>query len=184
LKQAFLSVVILAAACQQGPTAPTVTPDYDRADWQHWIDDDADCQDTRQEVLIEETLTTPTLDSRGCRVITGMWRDEYTGVVYTDPTDLDVDHRVPLANAHRSGGWAWDASRRRAYANDLSDRAHLVAVSASANRSKADRGPDAWRPPLRASWCHYAEAWRAAKQQWALTITADEERAMREMCSS
>ena len=180
-------IAFFAVACGTGPVGPTnVTPveipEYNRAAWQHWIDADGDCQDTRQEVLIEETLIAPTLDARGCRVVAGLWRDEYTGTIYADPSDLDVDHRVSLANAHRAGGWAWDAARKRAYANDLLRREHLVAVSASANRSKADRGPEAWRPPLRESWCHYATTWRAVKQRWTLAITADEERALRDMC--
>lgn len=111
-----------------------------------------------------------------------MWRDEYTGTVFTDPSDLDIDHRVPLANAHRSGGWAWDAIRKHAYANDLRDPEHLVAVSASANRSKSDRGPDAWRPALGDDWCKYASSWRAIKQRWTLTVSPQEEAALREMC--
>ena len=97
-------------------------------DWPQWADQDGDCQDTRQEVLIEESLIAPALDARGCRVIAGRWRDEYTGAVYTDPDDVEIDHRVPLANAHRSGGWAWDRLRKRDYANDLLDPEHLVAV--------------------------------------------------------
>jgi hypothetical protein len=188
-KRWVVILAFLAVACGSGPVAPTEVPPvqipaYNRAEWQHWIDDDGDCQDTRQEVLIEETLIAPTLDAAGCRVVSGLWRDEYTGAVYTDPSDLDVDHRVPLANVHRAGGWVWDAARKRAYANDLRQPEHLLAVSASANRSKADRGPNAWRPPLRESWCGYATTWRAVKQRWTLATTADEERALRDMCSS
>ena len=77
----------------------------------------------------------------------------------------------------------WDRSRKREYANDLSDPEHVVAVSAGANHSKSDRGPEAWRPPLRVSWCGYATTWRAVKQRWTLTINAEEERAMLDMCS-
>lgn len=157
-------------------------PAYDRDEWQHWTDLDGDCQDTKQEVLIEESLIAPMLDARACRVVSGRWRDEYTGLVFTDPNALEIDHRVPLANAHRSGGWAWDAARKRAYANDLVESAHLVAVSASVNRSKGDRGPDAWRPPLRDGWCDYSNNWRAVKQRWSLAISVGEDAALREMC--
>ena len=60
-------------------------------------------------------------DSDQCRVAEGEWDGPYTGEQFTDPSDLDVDHMVPLANAHRSGGWACGANRRkRQYANDLS----------------------------------------------------------------
>lgn len=192
IRWVFLSLALLAAACERtlplpanpaSPTAPTALPAYDRADWPQWIDQDGDCQDTRQEVLIDESLIAPALDARGCRVIAGRWRDEYTGAVYADPNDVEIDHRVPLANAHRSGGWAWDRSRKRDYANDLLDPEHLVAVSAAANRNKGDKGPDAWRPPLRENWCRYATTWRAIKQRWDLSITAEEERALGEMCS-
>ena len=183
MRRGVLALLLIAAACQQSPTAPTAIPDYDRADWQQWIDEDGDCQDTRQEVLIEESLVAATLDARRCRVVAGRWRDEYTGNVYTDPADLEIDHRVPLANAHRSGGWRWDRQRKRDYANDLFDHEHLVAVAAGENRNKGNKGPEQWRPPLRGSWCHYAAAWRAVKQRWSLTLTADEDRALREMCS-
>ena len=64
---------------------PTVVPEYDRVDWLLWIDADGDCQDTRQEVLIDESLIAPTLDPRGCRVMAGLWHDEYTGATFTDP---------------------------------------------------------------------------------------------------
>lgn len=183
-------VVLLSVTggCHNLPSAPSDIPltsvsAYSRDEWQHWIDADGDCQDTRQEVLAEESLVPPTFDARNCRVLSGLWRDEYTGRHFTNPSDLEIDHRVPLANAHRNGGWIWDAARKRAYANDLSDPDHLIAVSASANRSKSDRGPDAWRPPATDNWCHYASAWRTAKHRWNLDITASENAALTEMCS-
>ena len=188
MRWVVLLSALLAAACERSPvptTAPTSRseiPDYNRADWPQWIDVDGDCQDTRQEVLIQESLIAPTLDPRGCRVVAGRWLDEYTGVFYNNPVDVEIDHRVPLANAHRSGGWAWERSRKRDYANDLIDPEHLVAVSSVTNGSKGDKGPEAWRTPLRERWCHYATAWRSIKERWNLTLTVNEEQALREMC--
>ena len=50
---------------------PADIPDYDRGDWRHWVDQDGDCQDARQEVLIAESLVTVTFETdRQCRVAT------------------------------------------------------------------------------------------------------------------
>ena len=100
------------------------------------------CQDARREVLIEESVGLIIFtDTDQCRVDSGQWVAPFTGAVVTDPSKLDIDHLVPLANAHWSGTHAWDSDRKRAYANDLSNPAHLVAVTASANRSKGSKGP-------------------------------------------
>lgn len=154
---------------------------YVRDDWPHWIDEDGDCQDTRQEVLIAESITPVTMDPTGCRVLAGAWRDLYTGSTITEPSELDVDHLVPLANAFRSGGWAWDRTWRQLYANDLIDATHLIAVSASANRQKGDKGPDQWRPEATTAWCAYSAAWTRVKQRWRLTATEAENAALAEL---
>ena len=61
-------------------------PQYDRAEWRHWIDEDSDCQDTRQEVLIEESRIEITFTSDGiCRVSQGQWFGSFTGTTVTEP---------------------------------------------------------------------------------------------------
>ena len=79
------------------------------------------------EVLIEESLTPVTFKTdKGCRVVSGNWLGAYSGDVFTDASLLDIDHLVPLKEAHESGGFDWDADRRRDYANDLSDPTPLL----------------------------------------------------------
>jgi hypothetical protein len=97
---------------------------------------------------------------------------------------LDVDHMVPLKNAHLSGGWAWDAATKRRYANVLADTPHLIAVTASANRSKGAKSPDQWKPPNTAYWCTYATDWVGVKTTWGLTVTRAEAEALTTMLAT
>lgn len=124
---------------------------------------------------------TVTLSLNGCDVVSGRWVDIYTGQAFTDPSLLDIDHMVPLANAHRSGGAGWDAGQKRDFANHLAITDALVAVSASANRSKSDRSPDQWLPPNGFIHCRYATAWVDVKYEWALTVTSAERDKLQEI---
>jgi len=167
-------VIGVAAKLEALRTAAPDTSPYNRDSWPHWIDADGDCQDTRDEVLIIESTIAVTLSANGCDVVAGRWVDIYTNQVFTDPSLLDIDHMVPLANAHRSGGASFDTARKSAFANYLAIDDALIAVSASANRSKGDNSPDQWLPPNGASHCRYATAWVDVKSQWTLTVTVAE----------
>ena len=115
---------------------------YKRSDYRHWIDADSDCQSTRNEVLIEESLIPVGFKtSSGCIVLSGRWNGPYTGQVFTDPGKLDADHVVPLLEAHESGAWAWSKEKKKRYANYLKNENHIIAVSLHANRSKKQRDP-------------------------------------------
>lgn len=159
------------------PTPPPTVP-YSRDLYGGWTDADGDCQDTRQEVLIAESITPVQLDPRGCRVVSGTWLDPFTGQTFTNPSDLDIDHFIPLAEAHRSGAERWPPELRRQFANDLSFPGSLFAVSASANRSKGDRDPAGWLPPNQAFQCEYVRAWIIAKAYWRLVMDTRERAAV------
>ena len=120
-------------------------------------------------------------DAGKCRVASGAWVGPYTGEQFNDLGRLDIDHMVPLGNAHQSGGWAWSATEKRRYANDLSYENHLIAVQASANRSKGSKSPADWRPPDRGYWCQYAVNWIVIKNTWRLTSTGPEAETLGEM---
>lgn len=152
----------------------TDIPVYDRDDWEHWSDFDGDCQDTRQEILIQYSLLPVVFeDSSECEVEAGHWIGLFSGEVFTDPSDVDIDHVVPLQNAHLSGGWAWSAEKKEAYANDL-EPGHLLPVKDNLNQSKGSRGPEAWLPPNQTAGCTYGALWRRVKERWELTMTAAE----------
>jgi hypothetical protein len=174
-------LVLSFVACE--PTSDqsggAVGREYDRKEWQHWIDEDRDCQDTRTEVLIAEaTGRVKFEDERECKVARGEWRCPYTGELIREPDALDIDHMVPLGNTHRSGGDAWGSDKRREYANDLSRDEHLVAVARGANRSKSDRGPEDWLPPNPEFRCEYVQIWVDTKQRWDLRMTPEEQAAV------
>lgn len=134
-----------------------------------WADSNGDCQDTRQEVLVDRGkrigLTTNT-----CRVTQGVWVGPYTGKRYTDPSDLHIDHVVPLAEAHRSGARSWSSSKRRRFANDMYN---LWAVDKGENMSKGAREPHNWLPEK--NQCDYILRWIKVKNEWGLSFDRREE---------
>ncbi|MFC3994310.1 HNH endonuclease family protein [Nocardiopsis sediminis] len=150
---------------------------YERNAFRHWVDTDSDGCNTRYEVLIEEAVTAPVVDAR-CQLQGGEWTSYYDGVTHSDPRRLDIDHMVPLAEAWDSGASAWDADRRRDYANDLGDPRSLVAVTAAANRSKADQDPATWLPPSAEVHCRYISEWVAVKLRWGLAADPAEQDAL------
>ena len=165
--------------------APGDIPEYNRDEWKHWIDSDSDCQNSRAEVLIEESLGSVGFrDDRECAVDTGQWLDRFTGETILVARDLDIDHFVPLKNAHDSGGWSWTSEQKEAFANDLTFDGHLIAVTASANRSKGAKGPEEWQPTNNDYLCEYAVNWITVKANWGLSANPDEWAALEEMLTN
>ena len=182
-----------SAATTTVPVAPTTTPSanqtaaavgrlpalaaaaeadggvaYDRDLYGGWTTVRSGCN-TRCAVLEDE------------RRADGTWLSWYDGMVTSEASQLDIDHMVPLAEAHTSGAWQWSSSRKRSYANDLVHPQALAAVSASSNRSKGSRDPSEWRPPDGSAWCRYATDWVTVKTAWGLTADRAEIRALQEM---
>ncbi|MDA9727431.1 HNH endonuclease family protein [Acidimicrobiaceae bacterium] len=150
-------------------------PEYDRDDWNHWIDENGDCQNTRHEVLIEESFESVIYtNDTYCSVSTGKWFGYYTGQYYYNASDLDIDHFIPLKNAHQSGGYSWSSTKKEEFANYRLDPDNLIAVNLSANRSKGAKGPDEWKPSNTEYWCEYAFDWIRIKDYWNLTATQAE----------
>ncbi|WP_223280743.1 HNH endonuclease family protein [Streptomyces antnestii] len=152
---------------------------YQRTSFKHWTDADKDGCNTRAEVLKAEAFSTPEQGPK-CKLSGGEWYSAYDNQYLDAPGKLDVDHRVPLAEAWDSGAGEWTAKEREAYANDLGDDRSLIAVSAKTNRSKADQDPSTWMPPFAGDRCEYITDWIAVKVRWQLTIDPSEESALSE----
>lgn len=151
---------------------------YDRTLYdQGWADADRDCRTTRHEVLVRDSAgPVGFVDDESCGVAAGHWVDPYTGEAISQAADATIDHVVSLAEAHRSGAWAWPQERRTAFANDLGDRSTLAVVSQFSNSTKGATAPDAWMPDDADRRCSYAVAWVRVKTRWVLGV-GDAERA-------
>jgi Protein of unknown function (DUF1524) len=160
---------------------PAPRSGYSRAKFgRGWATTSNGC-DVRERVLIRDGRGVQT--GAGCRILGGHWRSVYDGKVFDAAHGLDIDHIVPLANAWRSGARSWTPEQRREFANDLRDP-QLLAVSASSNRSKGDRGPEQWQPKRKAVWCLYARWWIDVKRTWKLSVAASEKQALASMLGS
>ncbi|MES4909192.1 MULTISPECIES: DUF1524 domain-containing protein [unclassified Streptomyces] len=135
----------LTQAITDLPVADESRDGYDRSKFKHWVDADHDGCSTRSEVLLAEAVEPPTV-SAGCRLSGGRWLSWYDGKPVDGPSGLDIDHKVPLAEAWDSGAGAWTAQERQDYANDLDDPRALDAVTAQQNRQKADKDVSEWLP--------------------------------------
>ena len=51
--------------------------------------------DTRQQLLIDSSMEPVSYGANG-QVASGLWRDPHTGFESNDPSDFDIDHRVPF----------------------------------------------------------------------------------------
>ncbi|MFF8772385.1 HNH endonuclease family protein [Kitasatospora sp. NPDC015120] len=153
--------------------AESHTTTYDRALFPHWITVSGTCN-TRETVLKRDGSNVVT--DANCAAVSGSWVSVYDNATTTTASAFDIDHLVPLAEAWRSGAWAWTTAQRQALANDLT-RPQLVAVSASSNRSKGDQDPAHWLP--QASYrCTYARAWVQVKYYYGLSVDSAEKSAL------
>jgi hypothetical protein len=68
---------------------------YDRANFQHGVDADGNGCDTRREVLKSESRT-PVVLGANCAIVSGLWQSSYDGASWSNPSDVDIDHFLPL----------------------------------------------------------------------------------------
>lgn len=148
-----------------------------------------DCR-TREDVLRRDlrapTLRpgTPDATGRDCVVLDGLLPDPYTGRTIefskARPTEVQIDHVIPLFYAWQLGARDWPPVRRAQFANDP---LNLLAVDGAANQRKNASGPASWLPPNRAIRCAYVVRIARVATRYRLPVTPADKADMRRRCA-
>ncbi|CAE6468041.1 unnamed protein product [Rhizoctonia solani] len=150
------------------------SPAYSRDLFPTWITISGNC-DTRETILKRDGTNVVTDSS--CAATSGSWYSVYDGAAWTDKSDVDIDHMVPLKEAWVSGAKDWTTAQRQAFANDVT-RPQLLAVTDNVNQSKGDKDPAEWMPPLTSYYCTYVRAWITVKYYYDLSVDSAEKSAL------
>lgn len=173
MKEAFIlyliSIGLIASAAWSHDYDDNKPLEYKRQLYGGWKDYDSDCFNTRAEILIKHNIGDLEISEDTCRITGGRWEDSYDGQLYENPSILDVDHLVPLKEAHITGGNLWDVKKRQEFAND---EENLFMTHQSLNRSKGAKGIDKWLPPTHI--CPYIEQYLYIKQKHGLLLRVSE----------
>ena len=149
---------------------------YSRDKFGHgWDDEDGDCINTRHELLMAQSTSTVETGSNHCTVSRGRWLDPYTGKIFYDAQELDIDHLVPLKWAWDHGADEWTDEKRERFANDP---VNLFAVQASENRKKGAKGPLEWMPSDESFHCQYIFRFIRVVETYGLMVSDTEMQAI------
>nr|WP_037812495.1 HNH endonuclease family protein [Streptomyces sp. SID8354] len=150
-----------------------------------WADTDGNGCGTRDDILKRDLRGTAFRDAKKCVVVSGtLPKDPYTGKslrYQRGRSAVDIDHVVALSDAWQTGARQWPARKRVALANDP---LNLIAVEASANRSKSDGDAADWLPSYAGYRCTYVARQVAVKQKYGLWVTRAEQAAMAKVLDS
>ncbi|MGF1763265.1 HNH endonuclease family protein [Aliivibrio kagoshimensis] len=142
-----------------------------------WSDSDKDCQNSRMEALISQSLAPVHFKTgKECMVKSGRWNSPYSGKTIYKASDIDIDHVVPLKWAWDHGANQWPKEKRVQIANDP---ANLLSVEASLNRQKGAKGLDEWLPPK--NQCQYIARFERIRITYGLDVSASKEKAFNKM---
>ncbi|WP_434999987.1 HNH endonuclease family protein (plasmid) [Vibrio scophthalmi] len=153
-------------------------PKYNRSDYRHWIDSNGNGLNTRHELLQSMSVNTVTYNKKKSRVLRGKWHDSYSGKIFFDSSDLEIDHIVPLKFAHDRGAWRWNPAEKERFANDMEN---LLPVDGILNQIKSASGPTDWLPPNQAYRCQYVIRFHRVMKKYNLIYMANEQRVINKM---
>lgn len=141
--------------------------------------------DTRERILQRDLVNIVT--SAGCKVMSGLLHDPYTGKDITFARGIDtssavqIDHVVALGNAWQTGAQQLSAEQRQQLANDPLE---LLAVDGPANQQKSDGDAATWLPSNKSFRCQYVARQIAVKAKYLLWVTSAEKEAMQRVLAT
>ena len=138
----------------KGAASARIRP-FEIREWLPRQGDQWACQNAYTDLLEKASLSPVRFfkNKNGCKLIqSGEWLDTYTGKPIDGMTNIAVDQRISLKEAHLYGGAFWTRARRMAFANHPMN---LVPVSAAQKKSRDGRSANEWMPEEKSSWCDY-----------------------------
>lgn len=176
--------------------------DDNRAEWgDGWTNHPGHCN-TRELVLLNQSAgkahkgrgcapICPTHDRHG-QELPPCWISPYDGRPTHNPGELQIDHRVAIAEVARSpvvgtgpageaavsAAQAWTPDQKHAL---YEDQQNLVAVTGVVNQAKGDLDPGEWKPGDQAAWCSFATEYATTKIRYALSVDTTERTGLQQM---
>ena len=163
------------------------TGSYDRDEWKHWSSvgpEDGEPPgtnlNTRHNELRKESLTAVTYSDSNRSVISGLWDLVYVEGTTTEPSDLDAEHVLPLANVHVracSAGIVLTESEKKVIANDP---VLVFVTDDGANQSRGAKSwaaspyGDGWFPPNANVHCDWLQIQIQLLNKYSLPVSAEE----------
>ncbi len=163
------------------------TGSYDRDEWKHWSSvgpEDGEPPgmnlNTRHNELRKESLTAVTYSDSNRSVISGLWDLVYVEGTTTEPSDLDAEHVLPLANVHVracSAGIVLTESEKKVIANDP---VLVFVTDDGANQSRGAKSwaaspyGDGWFPPNTSIHCDWLQIQIQLLDKYSLPVSAEE----------
>lgn len=141
--------------------------------------------DTRERILQRDMVNT--VISGGCKVMSGLLHDPYTGkdIAFARGVDtssaVQIDHVVALSDAWQTGAQQLSADQRQQLANDPLE---LLAVDGPANQQKSDSDAATWLPSNKPFRCQYVARQIAVKAKYSLWVTIAEKEAMQRVLAT
>ena len=181
LRNLFLLIFLVSCATprtQNKSSQANVKTNYNRSEWTHWTESNRNCLNTRAEVLKAHSLVPVTMNTKGCKVVKGKWRDYYYDETHTAAGQVDIDHIVPLHHAHYAGGASWGRVLKEKFANDPEN---LVITNRKYNSQKGPKGIDEWLPVEKKYACKYVRDWQKVKRKYGLRLSASEQLTISEL---